>query len=281
LIGGSIALRARELGWRVVGWDPDPAAVAVGLRRGALSADAASLRALAQEAEVLVLAGPVDATLAHLVELAASASPVPLIIDVGSVKAAVARAGRKLAAFVPTHPIAGSESSGALAARADLFLGRRWAYEPAVRLPARERALRFIAAMGATPFAVDSQAHDRTIALTSHLPQLLAAALGARLEARLDQPETLPLCGSGMRSMLRLGASSFSMWEPILAANARPLAQEVGALAAILSEAARSLERGETGELGALFEAAAASVARLRADDDAAGDARPLQTLKD
>jgi prephenate dehydrogenase len=281
LIGGSIGLRARELGWAVLGWDPDPEAVAVGLRRGALSAAAESLHSLSEGAGVLVLAGPVDATLGHLAELVRAGSPAPLVIDVGSVKAGVARAGRELAAFVPTHPIAGSESSGAEAARADLFRGRIWTYDPVALPPARELALRFIAAMGAAPFAIDSRAHDRTIALTSHLPQLLSAALGARLEPRLHEPETLPLCGSGMRSMLRLGASSFSMWEPILSANAGPLAQEVGALAAILTEAARSLERGETGELGALFEAAAASAARLRADDDAPGDARSLQTVKD
>jgi prephenate dehydrogenase len=180
LIGGSIGLRARELGWAVLGWDPDPEAVAVGLRRGALSAAAESLHSLSEGAGVLVLAGPVDATLGHLAELVRAGSPAPLVIDVGSVKAGVARAGRELAAFVPTHPIAGSESSGAEAARADLFRGRIWTYDPVALPPARELALRFIAAMGAAPFAIDSRAHDRPIALTSHLPQLLSAALRFR-----------------------------------------------------------------------------------------------------
>ncbi len=78
--------------------------------------------------------------------------------------------------------------------------------------------------------------------------------------------------------MLRLAGSSFAMWEPVLAQNARPLSQEVRALAAILTQAAESLERGDTGYLGELFEAAAASVVRVRAED-AADDARPRDTV--
>ena len=280
MIGGSIALRARELGWRVVGWDRDPEATEVGLRRGALSAVAPSLRSLSEGSGVLVLAGPVDATLEHIAELVRDASPVPLILDVGSVKAPIARAARTLASFVPTHPIAGSEESGAGAARADLFRDRIWTYDPAAVPAARDLALGFIAAMGSRACPLDSDAHDRTIALTSHLPQLLSVALGARLATRLHEPATTALCGSGIRSMLRLAASSFSMWRPILAAGGRPLSQEVRALAAILTDFAQSLERGETDGLGSSFEAAAASVARLRANEDLPGDARSLETVK-
>ena len=254
--------------------------MAVGLRRGALSTRAASLRSLAETVDVLVLAGPVDATLVQLAELAADVPPVRLVLDVGSVKSAVALSGARLEAFVPTHPIAGSESSGAEAARGDLFAGRIWAYEPAVPSGPRELALDFIAAMGARAFAIDSAEHDRLVSLTSHLPQLLSVALGAHARARLDEAAALALCGSGIRSMLRLGASSFPMWEPVLAANARPLSQEVRALAAILNRAAQSLERGETGEVEQLFEAAAASVAALRADDPA-GDVRHVTTVND
>ena len=285
LIGGSIALRARELGWDVVGWDRNPAATGVGLQRGALSSAATSLRSLSEAVDVLVLAGPVDATLAHIGELVHASCPVPLVLDVGSVKAPVARVGRGLASFVPTHPIAGSELSGVEAARADLFRDRIWTYDPAARPAARKLALGFIAAMGARACAIDSVEHDRAVALTSHLPQLLSVALGARLRPELAEPATLPLCGSGMRSMLRLAASSFTIWEPVLAANARPLSQEVRALAAILTQAAESLERGDTGYLGELFEAAAASVAGLRRSEDPPDAVRPretgLETVKD
>ncbi len=282
LIGGSIALRARELGWNAVGWDNDPAAIAEGRRRGALGAVAGSLRELADAVDVLVLAGPVDVTLgqlAELAELSGRSLSVRLVLDVGSVKAGVARAGRTLPAFVPTHPIAGSERSGVGAARADLFAGRMWAYEPAVRPDARDLALGFIAAMGSQAFAIDSGAHDELVALTSHLPQLLSVALGARLYARLPQPGTAALCGSGMRSMLRLAASSISMWRPVLAANAAPVAQEVRALVAILTEAAAALDRGDAGALADLFAAAAASVADLRENGAERGKSTDHETF--
>ena len=220
---------------------------------------------------MLVLAGPVDVTLVQLAELARlapGALRASLVLDVGSVKAPVARAGTALSVFVPTHPIAGSERSGPSAARADLFAGRTWAYDPAFRPRALERALQFIRTMRAEPFAIDSSAHDRLVALTSHLPQMLSVALGARFREALGDVSALPLAGSGMRSMLRLAASSFSMWRPVLVANAGSVAQEVRALAAILNEAASGLERGDTAGVEDLFGAAAASVAALRANDD-------------
>jgi prephenate dehydrogenase len=252
----------------VLGYDCDPAALAAALACGALGASVASLRALGERVDILVLASPVDATLTALEELAREPVAAGLIFDVGSVKAAIARAGRAIPAFVPTHPIAGSEQSGAAAARSDLFAGRTWAYDPAIRADARVGIERFIAAMGADPFAIESAEHDRIVALTSHLPQVLAVALGARLRPHLDDA-TATLCGSGMRSMLRLGASSYPMWRPILAANRFPLAQEVRALAAILSEAARALESDAVDDLAGTFALAAACVAELRASDTA------------
>lgn len=272
LIGGSIALRSRELGWDVVGWDHDPAAVDVARRRGALTGSAPSLAALAGAVDTLVLAGPVDVTLDHIAEVSALSTVAvraSLILDVGSVKAPVARAGFSLAAFVPTHPIAGSERSGPAAARADLFAGCKWAYDPGFRPEALERARRFIVAMGAEPLAFESSAHDALVALTSHLPQTLSVALGARFSEGLRDGGAVALTGTGMRSMLRLAASSFSMWRPVLAANAGPLAQEVRALAAILTEVASDLERGDTAGVEILFGAAAVSAAALRENDDA------------
>jgi len=269
LIGGSIALRARTLGWKTIGWDRDAAVASAACASGALSSRASSLVALAARAEVLVLAGPVDATIAQLAELAEipGGALAALVLDVGSVKAPIARAGRKLPAFVPTHPIAGSEKRGPESARADLFVDRTWAYDPELHPEAGRRAPDFIAAMGARAYAIGSEEHDRLVALTSHLPQILSVALGARLRAALDEPATTALCGPGMRSMLRLAQSSFSMWGPVLAANAQPVAQEVRALAAILSMAASALESGATGDLGGLFDRAAASAAALAAND--------------
>jgi prephenate dehydrogenase len=239
------------------------------LSRGAISSRAASLRELAAQSDVLVLAAPLDATLAHLAELATFDRLPALTLDVASVKEPVARAGCGLAGFVATHPIAGSERSGVATARADLFEGKIWAYDAHAAPDRVTRVGAFIAAMGATPLAVDPAEHDRVVALTSHLPQLVSVALGRRLDASLDSAVVSALCGTGMTSLLRLAGSSWTMWRAILGANARPVAQEVRELAAILSGVAAALESGSLDEVGDDFRAAARAVSRLDANVEA------------
>ena len=270
LIGGSIALRAAELGWTVGIYEPDAAHRAAALARLAASAAPAcfavgSFAELAARSETLVLAAPLDATLAQLAELEGDPPPgLELVLDVASVKAPVAVAGARVRGFVPTHPIAGSERSGPDAARAGLFAGRAWSYDPAVPEEARERAIRFILAMGAEPVPVASVEHDRLIALTSHLPQVTSVALAALLAPALDADDgALALCGTGIRSMLRLAGSSWSVWAAVLRANAVPVAQEVRRLAAILTGVADALENDAPQELERRFAEAAIVAARL------------------
>ena len=267
LIGGSIVLRATELGWTAGVFDVDPAHARAALERLGASFVAGSLADLAARSDVLVLAAPLDPTLGHLAELEAVARTgreLPaLIVDVASVKGPVARAGATLAAFVPTHPIAGSERSGPDAARCDLFLGRTWTYDPAAGPVACARAVRFIEAMGAVATPLASAEHDRIVALTSHLPQLLATALGSRLEPELRNDRVLALCGTGIRSMLRLAGSSWSVWNAVVRENAVPVAQEVRRLADILSGVAEALERDASDALAPDFARAAAALHRL------------------
>jgi len=263
LIGASIGLRARAQGDRVVGWDVDPKQAALALERGALDAVTPDEAAALRDAEIIVLATPLEATVASLERLAADPPKAALIVDVASLKLPVVRAAAKLAAFVATHPIAGSERSGPGAARADLFEGRAWTYDPNASDEALERARMFIARMGARPVPVPSAAHDRLAALTSHLPQVLAVALAGQLATRLGDEGVLELCGSGMRSMTRLGASSWAMWEGVLRANAPAVAQEVRELSAILSGIADELDADRTHVLRSRFGTAAAAVGSL------------------
>lgn len=265
LIGGSIALRARTLGRAVVGWDRDGDNLRLAVERGALNGTASSLAELAAGCDLLVLAAPLDATLEHLRELATLSVRPALTIDVASVKVPVIRAAARLPDFVATHPIAGSERSGPSAAHAELFVGKAWAFDPAAGAQAAEDARAFVGDMGATPFAIGAEDHDRIVALTSHLPQLLSVALGARLAAALDRPEVQLLCGTGIASMLRLSASSWPMWRSVLDANAEALAQEVRKLADVLKDFAEALETGRAEELQREFAAAAGAVARLEA----------------
>jgi len=264
LIGASIGLRARRAGYRVTGWDADPGHLATALERGALDAAASDAAALAAEADTLVLAMPLPATIDLLRRLAERPPRATLVLDVASVKTPIAQAGAGLAAFVPTHPIAGSERSGPEAARAELFEGRVWTFDPAAAPAALARATAFILEMGARPLPVPPDVHDRIAALTSHLPQILAVALGSHAAERLNDEDVLALCGTGISSMLRLGASSWPMWAGVLEANASALAQEVRTLSAILSEVADALDTGHPESLEQRFAAAATAIGRLQ-----------------
>jgi len=282
LIGASIGLRAAACGWRVIGWDPDAEHARVALERGAVASLLGTFDALAADAQTLVLAAPLDATVRLLGALAAGLpSRASLIVDVASVKAPVARAGATLGAFVPTHPIAGSERSGPQAAHADLFVESVWMYDPMAAADAAGRARAFIEAMGALPYPVGSVEHDRIVALTSHLPQLVSVALGARLGPALAEPRVLALCGAGVRAMLRLGTSSWPMWRAIVAANGVPVAQEVRRLADVLSSFADALDGERPDVLADSFVAAAGAVARLGANVSAANPASAASISND
>lgn len=266
LIGASIGLRARACGMHVVAFDVSPEHLARAREAGAIDASAGSLSDVAQACETLVLAMPIEQTVAALEMLGAS-RPVPsLVIDVASVKVRILEASTGVAAFVGTHPIAGSERSGPEAARADLFTGRAWAYVPAA--PALDRrAIDFIELMGAHAIAVGAAEHDRIVAVTSHLPQMLSVVLGAELAPRLEDELTLALCGTGVRSMTRLGASAWSVWRGILASNGPNVAQEVRVLAAILASVADEIDRDDVPALARRFSEAASADARLREND--------------
>lgn len=267
LIGASIGLRAAQYGWDTLGWDLDPEHARQACEVGALRARVASFDELIRLADILVLAAPLDATVTLLEHLAAAPpARATLILDVASVKLPVEKAGASLATFVATHPIAGSERSGPLAASADLFERRTWTHAANGSPEAIARVRAFIAAMGAEPYALDSAEHDRIVAMTSHLPQLLSVALGARLAPELDDPAVRALCGTGVRSMLRLGASSWPIWRAIVAANRVAIAQEVRGLAVVLSAVADGLEYDGSQSLAADFAASSETVARLAAN---------------
>ena len=204
-----MALRRR--GWRIAYLDP---AVE---ERDALATGAADERASGTEgAELVVLATPVDVSAEFLRNHEGEA----VVTSTGSVMRLLRDAAR--GPFVAGHPMAGAETRGLSAARADLFEGRTWFVD-------REdpRVAAMIDACGARPLLVEAAEHDAAVALTSHLPQLLSTALGAYLH---DHPETAPFGGSGLQTFLRLAASDASVWRPILDANRDNLEPLVGAI---------------------------------------------------
>ena len=250
LIGTSIALALREYGAGVWLADSDPAAARLAADLGA---GEPLPETLGVQADVAVIAVPPTAVAATLAALQArgSAGLARCYTDVASVKqlpVAQARTlGCDMTSYVPGHPLAGREKHGPAAARADLFLGRTWALCPGSETSsqAMETVTDLVRACGAVPMRTDAATHDRWVALISHAPHLVAAAMAARLEGA--PADALELAGQGLRDVTRIAAGDTALWTQILAANAAPVAGVLAEVAADLAEAARALTDGPEG----------------------------------
>jgi prephenate dehydrogenase len=268
LIGTSIALALRKHGSRVWLADTDPAAARLAADLGAGELQPQPLPASWDPADVAVIAVPPAAVAATLAD-AQARGLARCYTDVASVKqlpVAQARArGCDMTSYVPGHPLAGREKHGPAAARADLFLGRTWALcvAPETSGKATETVTDLVRECGAVPMRTEAAAHDRWVALISHAPHLVAAAMAARLETAPH--EALELAGQGLRDVTRIAAGDSGLWTQILSANATPVAEVLTAVAADLAEAARMLTEGAPGEksVAALLDRGQAGVARI------------------
>jgi prephenate dehydrogenase len=211
LIGGSIGIALRRAGWRVSFDDPN---VTLDEARAAGAADDDDR----QGADVVILAMPVDAAVSAL-----SSQLLALRTSVCSVMLPLrAAADANRVSFVAGHPLAGSEKRGLAAARGDLFVGKPWFVDRDEQLVAD-----IIDACGARAERVTAEEHDRAVALTSHLPQVLSTALAA-----LGDDGAARFAGSGLRTFLRLAASDASVWMPVIAANRENIRLDFERLAA-------------------------------------------------
>src|SRR4029450_12607244 len=179
LIGASVGLAAKRAGAEVVGFDPDPASLEGAVGKGAVGEAVPSREDALRGAELAVVAAPV-AHLAREVSTVLEAAPEDCTVtDVGSTKTAVCAGANGSARFVGGHPVCGSEARGPEHASGELFQGATWFLTPLPETaPQRYRLVHaFVSGLGATPVAVDPEAHDRIVALTSHLPHALANLL--------------------------------------------------------------------------------------------------------
>ena len=281
LIGTSIALALREHGSAVWLADSDPAAARLAADLGA---GEPLPRTTAEPADVAVIAVPPAAVAATLAAAQARGTGLArCYTDVASVKqlpvTQARAAGCDLTCYVPGHPLAGREKHGPAAARADLFLGRTWALcpEPETTSQATETVTALVRACGAVPLRTDAAAHDRWVALVSHAPHLVAAAMAARLETAPAQ--ALDLAGQGLRDTTRIAAGDTALWTQILSANAAPVAEVLAAVAADLAEAARMLGDGEGSKsVATLLDRGQAGVARIPGKHG--GAARPFAVIQ-
>ncbi|MET9498028.1 prephenate dehydrogenase [Streptomyces sp. NPDC006552] len=173
-------------------------------------------------------------------------------LDVASVKGGPRRElealGLDLTAYIGTHPMSGRERSGPLAATADLFEGRPWVLTPtpATDTEVLNVALELVALCRAVPVVMDADAHDRAVALVSHMPHLVSSMVAARLEHA--EESAVRLCGQGIRDVTRIAASEPGMWIDILSANPGPVADLLSAVSADLDETVQALRSLQSGD---------------------------------
>jgi prephenate dehydrogenase len=279
LIGTSVALALRSRGVTVWLADTDPAAarLAADIGAGEILPDGAEPPP-GGPADLAVLAVP-PAAVAATLAAAQARGLARWYTDVASVKsqplAQATELGCELGSFVPGHPLAGRERSGPAAARADLFLGRPWVVCPGDRSAAAGvAAVETLArACGAEPVRAAPAEHDAWVALVSHAPHVVAAAMAARLTEAQDG--ALAVAGQGLRDVTRIAAGDTRLWVQILAANAAPAADVLAAVGADLIAVAEELAEAPGGAaagagpapelklLAALLDQGAAGVARL------------------
>lgn len=222
LIGGSfgLALRASGFPGEVIGVS-SPAALASGLQIGAITR-ASSLEEAAASADLIYLAQPVDRILATITRLQGLVGPEVLITDAGSTKQAIVEQATKSlfgAQFLGGHPMAGKEQRGAESADANLFRNRPYILTPHRNESPASRVFRtWLERIGARLIDMPAEEHDRTVAFTSHLPQLLSTALAVTL-ARQEGENISRVFGQGLLDMTRLAVSTPDLWLSILETN--------------------------------------------------------------
>jgi prephenate dehydrogenase len=246
LIGTSIALALRARGNRVYLDDTNAEHLWHALRIGAgdrhqgETADVAVVAVPPREVATVVTRLLLDG-IAETVTDTASIKVRPLQEISSSILETGYRPRDRMARFVGGHPLAGRERSGPRTARAGLFTGQPWVLTPGelASPTALQAAEWLVAECGAYAVVMTAEEHDRGIALTSHLAQLVASALAAELA---DQPDgVLKLVGQGFRDMTRIAASDPRLWGDIAAGNAGPLADAITAISASLSSVAADL----------------------------------------
>lgn len=269
LIGTSIAMAlrrrdgkgARTTHARITGWDPSKAARTAASARRAFTTFAGSLEEAIRNADLVVVAAPLDEVVVLLPRVIAAAKSGALVLDVAGLKAPViAAAGRALrkrpdVEFVSGHPMAGRERSGAAHADSKLFAGRPFALvaptQP-LRASALRKAQQFARSLGAKPISLTPKEHDRLVAATSALPQLSAVALALAVEAA-SKGGARKLAGPGYADTTRLAESPFHVWRAVLRASKPAVNSALRHLERALSVLVRAARRTDDRELECMF----------------------------
>jgi prephenate dehydrogenase len=239
LLGASVGHALTALGVDVVLSDTSPSQLRLAIDYGAGRAEREDDRP-----SLIVVAVPPD-VVADVVQRELAAYPDAVVTDVASIKLEPLRTlrarGVDLTHYIGSHPMAGRERGGAISARADIFVGRPWVVCRDSETSAHDLSLveGLALDLGATLIEMTPEEHDESVALMSHVPQLVASLLAGRFVSAPDG--SLRLAGQGVRDTTRIAASAPELWVQILGANAAPVVEVLDELAADLADVAAAL----------------------------------------
>jgi prephenate dehydrogenase len=252
LIGGSFALALRKAGFagEIIGIS-SASTIQTAVARGIISRGT-TLEDAASSADLIYLAQPIDQILRTLELLGPTAHSGCLITDAGSTKSLIDEKARECfrsATFLGGHPMAGKEQRGVEHAEADLFRNRPYVLTPPSRPDGQAEEFReWLTRVGAQIVDMTPQQHDKTVALTSHLPQLLSTTLAATL-AHSGEDSVGRIFGPGLIDMTRLALSTPALWASILETNRPAVLEGLRLFQKELCQAVSSLESGDITQL--------------------------------
>ena len=230
LIGSSLmrVMAQNKLAGRIIGADHDPDIVARAKTLGLADAVTTDIASASRDSDLVVLAVPVGAMGEVARTIAPAIKPRAVITDTGSTKTSVITSITPHipphAVCIPSHPIAGTEFSGPEAGFAELFRGRYWIITPLDSQPAAALSHfeKFLAATGALVEGMSADYHDTVLAMTSHLPHLIAYTIvGTAFDVSQDlQNDIIRFAASGFRDFTRIAASDPVMWRDVFIHNA-------------------------------------------------------------
>ena len=265
LIGGSFALALRKANavGEVVGFGRGEATLQQARQLGIIDRIGADVAREVADAELVLLATPVGQMAELMARIAPHLGTHTLVTDGGSTKSDVVAAARtnlggRIAQFVPAHPIAGAEKSGAGAAQADLYQNKKVVLTPLPENSAESvaRVRKAWELCGAVVSELTPQQHDAVFAAVSHLPHLLSFALVHDLAQRDNRDLLLSFAASGFRDFTRIAASSPEMWRDICLANREALMDELGSYMQELETLHEALAEADADALEQTFRAA-------------------------
>jgi prephenate dehydrogenase len=268
LIGGSLAaaLRGQGFAGRMTAWNRSRAGLDHALAEGLIDAAPASLEEAIAGADLVVVGVPTLSVGGVFAVIRDHGRPGAIVTDVASVKGSVVAAARQVFGevppwLVPGHPIAGAEKSGVHAARAELFARHRVILTPLAdtdhgALATVERMWRLT---GAEVVCMGVEEHDRVLAMTSHLPHLLAFALVDSLASQPSSDDIFRFAAGGFRDFTRIASSDVAMWRDIAVANREAILPALDGFAERLAAVRAAVAASDAETLGQVFARARAA----------------------